>query len=187
MSRLPPRALLLALLFGVAACERGCLGRRLPAGGTSTSDPLAVIDCPPGILRCRTGVVERHASATACATCSCAWVSTGTVCESGCALDELEVVRDERDAKTLCAAKPAELATFAPDAPPDAGAWACTDDGARFQCHGGVVYGCAGAGVPVATCAYGCVAEDDALTDDAIDVAGARLLACRRRATSGDP
>ncbi len=180
----------LAALSGTAACERGCLSRRVSASldaGGGVQDPLAVVDCPAGVLRCRTGVVERHATATACATCTCPWVGTGTVCESGCVAEDVELVRDEAEAPTLCSASPTALAAFAPDAPPDAGAWACTDDGARFQCHAGTVYGCAGEGVPVAQCVYGCVEEGDGVDEVSVDVARARALLCRRHATSGRP
>lgn len=172
----------------LSACQRGCLKQSLPDVDGGSVDPLSVVDCPPGILRCRTGVVERHASATACRTCACPWVATPTTCEHGCLVEEMETPRSEEDAVSLCNPASSALIAFAPDAPPDAGARGCVDEGARFECAGSVVYACAASGgVPVATCAHGCVVEGDSVDDDEIDVARARALMCRRHAIRGDP
>lgn len=184
-------AIVMLLVAATGGCERGCLAKRLALGDGGldggTADPLSVVDCAPGILRCRTGVVERHATATACATCTCPWVATTTTCANGCLVDDLEVLREESDAVTLCAPSGGS-ATFAPDAPIDAGSWTCSDEDARFQCHDGLVFGCGkGGGTPVARCSYGCVSEDEALDDPSVDVARARAFMCLRRATSGEP
>ncbi|CAN5660546.1 hypothetical protein BH09MYX1_BH09MYX1_46750 [soil metagenome] len=174
-----------ALLVGASACERGCLKRALPDVEGGVADPLSVVDCAPGVLRCRTGVVERHATATACATCTCPWVSTSVTCAQGCLAEDVEILRDESDAISLCTPRDT---TFAPDPKADAGGGACTDEGARFQCSGGVVYACASGGaVPVASCSFGCVIEQDVADDDAIDVTRARSLMCLRHARRTDP
>lgn len=133
-------------------------------------------------------MVERHATATACRTCACPWVATATTCELGCVVEEVEVARAEADGVSLCAAASSALIAFAPDAPPDAGARGCVDEGARFECAGSVVYACAaGGGVPVATCVHGCVVEGDSVDDEEIDVTRARALMCLRHATRIDP
>ncbi len=170
------------LAVALTACSRGCLRRTLPepGDGGGAADPLAVVDCPSGVLRCRTGVVERHGSATACATCACPWVATGTVCEDGCLVDELELVRDESEARSLCADR--APSSFAPDPLPDASPASVTcEEGIRFVCAGNVVHACAlGGPVPVAQCLNGCVVEGESEDDEELDVARARSLMCRR-------
>ena len=109
---------LLALVFAVSGCERGCLGRWLEEhgiGGAAPESPgggapqgkrrsldLSGTDCSDGLLRCRDGRVEASRAAHLphpCGSrkpaeqgsaCDCPWDFVAT-CPSGCAIEGLDV------------------------------------------------------------------------------------------------
>jgi len=171
----------------LAGCERGCLARWIDARGDSgPSDPVAAVDCAPGLMRCTGGLLQRHTNPTTCAGCPCAWGLDTHRCPRGCVLDGLELFRESDDATTLCALGEGEQ-SFVP-APVDAGAGACPGDGERFLCRGGVVFACPGKeGVAVSVCTRGCVEEDEALEEADVDIAKASAVLCRRSTSLRHP
>ena len=150
------------------------------------ADPLAAVDCVPGLLRCSAGVLERHTTATTCAGCPCAWGLDTHRCPRGCVVDGLELFREADDATSLCALGEGEQSSV--PAPPDAGAGACPGEGERFLCHGGVVFACPGKeGVPVSVCTRGCVEEDETLEEPHVDIAKVSAVMCRRSTSLRHP
>jgi len=141
-------------------------------------------DCPTGLARCVTGAVEVSTGRVACSGCPCAWTRT-VVCERGCAIEDVELVREASEAKTLCKGLPGPATV----PPIDAGATTpCPDESDRFWCRGGTVHACPGRGpaVPVSVCTFGCAADDETLAQPSIDVATATAVMCRHdRAVTG--
>src|SRR5947209_8781387 len=132
----------LGLVFGLSACERGCLATWLSdrspspiAGGESprgSSSPdaagaafdLAGTDCSDGLARCVEGRVEISLAGHVphpCGSprergnaCECPWRSVGQ-CATGCVKDGLEVVATGEVALVqLCAASEPVVRPVAP-------------------------------------------------------------------------
>lgn len=103
------------------------------------------------------------------------------MCDQGCAIEAVELVREPDEAKTLCKGLPSP-ATLPPV---DSGATLlkCPDQGDRFWCHQNVVYACPeSSAVEVAICTNGCAAEDETLADPSVDIATATTVMCRHDA-----
>jgi len=157
---------------GSAACDRGCEHEKQLESAVAVKQ-----DCPTGLARCIAGVVEVTEGEPACAGCPCGWRRL-TACPSGCAVENEELVREPRDAPSLCrGGKPVS-------APPpvDAGTTTCPNEGERFVCRSSTVFACpkGSSAVPVAVCTNGCAREDEALSDPSVDVGGATTVMCRR-------
>jgi hypothetical protein len=111
------------------------------------------------------------------------------VCERGCAIEDVELVREPTEAKSLCKGLPSP-ATLPPPLQADASAvtLACPDDGDRFWCRGGTVYACPpkSPAVPISVCTFGCAADDETLSEASVDIATATTVMCRHdRAVTG--
>src|SRR5260370_24747432 len=107
---------LLYIAFGamaLPACERGCLSK--DNAGTAMAVKQ---DCPTGLVRCLSGSIEATEGREACPGCGCAWKRI-RVCEQGCAIEGVELVREPSATGPLCKgpAQP-DLATLPK---PDAG------------------------------------------------------------------
>jgi hypothetical protein len=98
-----------------------------------------------------------------------------SVCSDGCAVENLELVREPEGAPALC--KNAHASATAPN---DAAAFTCPNEGERFVCHRATVYACPehAAAVPVSVCTFGCADEDEALSHPLVDIAIATSLMC---------
>jgi hypothetical protein len=133
-------------------------------------------DCPTGMARCVGGAVEVTAGHPSCTGCPCAWQRL-EVCEQGCVLEGVELVREPSAARSLCKAD--KHASQPPMA--DAGSIECPNEGERFLCRHGTIYACpkANPGVPVAVCAFGCVQEDETLESVSVDISVATSIMCR--------
>src|SRR5258706_15411702 len=98
---------LVYIASAVAACDRGC------AKNDTTLASAVVVkqDCPPGLARCVSGAVEVTEGRATCPGCPCAWKRI-EVCERGCAVENVELVRDVHAAHGLCTL--AAVATLPP-------------------------------------------------------------------------
>ncbi len=112
-----------------------------------------------------------------CPGCPCGWTRT-VVCERECALENVELVREPPEAKSLCKGLPSPATLPPPDA---ADVVNCPDEGDRFWCHGGAVYACPqrASAVMVAVCTHGCAADDETISEPSVDVGTATTVMCR--------
>src|SRR5450631_2743014 len=103
--------MLLLYLLSLTACERGCLSR---ASGSSPLESAIAVkqDCPTGLARCTSGSVEITEGRAPCGGCACAWKRI-EVCEHGCVVENVELVREPDRAAALCNPLPV-LATLPP-------------------------------------------------------------------------
>jgi hypothetical protein len=203
------RASLIAALFLLCGCQRGCLQTWIRDRGAASkvATPLTMmkgIDCPDGLARCVGGAVEiSHVAriprpcppSAKPEECQCPWEAADE-CPRGCAEEGTVVVTPpERAAARLCAPDPAN-----PPARPVAGAvappGACEVEG--YRCLGSLVIACApgspdrsaaesgalGTGPllarPFAACVRGCVQEGEALGEEEADPEGAARILCAR-------
>jgi hypothetical protein len=133
-------------------------------------------DCPTGLARCVSGAVEVTEGRATCPGCPCAWKRI-QVCDRGCSLENVELLREPRDAPSLCKGLPSP-ATY----PQDGGdSVTCPDESDRFFCHGSNVYACprSSSAVAVATCTFGCASEGETLGEPSVDIGIATSVMCR--------
>jgi hypothetical protein len=142
-------------------------------------------DCPSGIARCVSGAVEVAEGRASCPGCPCAWKRI-KVCERGCSLENVELLREPGEAISLCKGLPGP-ATYPQQ---DAGdSVTCPDESDRFFCHGSNVYACprASSAVAVATCTFGCASEGETLGEPSVDIGIATSVMCRHDAGVATP
>ena len=192
-SHLATIASLLALAFGVSACERGCLatwlrdrsaspsvGGESPRGSTSpdAAFDLTGTDCSSGLARCIDSRIEVSVAAHVKQR-ECPW-EVAAHCDAGCVKDALEVVAIGDVARVqLCATAepllrpllPAESTTVT----------ICADE--VVSCAEGVVRSCPARGQTahlVAGCVNGCAPGIGVDPGDLLTGAGAAAILCRR-------
>lgn len=174
--------LLLVFALTMLACtdaRRGCAKRAQEAA----SDPLmSEIDCPGGIARCTSGVVDVSMSARRPANCrgeqcSCPRRTIGACGQEKpipCVRDAVEVaVRDDNDALArLCASVGSTAGVLLRDVPKGAVDVECAHGEVRVN------------GDAVARCASACGVEGDAFVASDLDARTLLQLMCERRAST---
>jgi hypothetical protein len=188
----------LILITCETACQRGCLSRWMEehaferAGGSGAKPPgfvqLGSVDCPDGLARCTSGVVEVSRLSShpePCSgsreACECPWDRLSP-CGQGCVAEDVEMVLPREQAVAqLCAPAPTDrIAELVPTALGMEGGVECGEE--RFVCTRSVVLSCSptsGAQV-VARCIKGCAVEGLTLDEDELTEDAARMLLCRR-------
>jgi len=199
----------LALALSTAACERGCLSRRMEESGSpttggvgprgsqgpdgSSSFDLAGTDCSAGLARCVDGRVEtslaRHIPYPCVApagrerggACECPWENAGQ-CATGCVKEGLEVVAATPEVARvqLCAATSPVIRPVT--ASESVAAQICAE--ANVSCGANIVRTCSARGQPerlVAGCVVGC-ATGIALEPEDVGTDGSEVAAvlCQR-------
>lgn len=204
--RTPRAAALVALAFGVSACERGCLstwladrsaspggGGERPRGsgdrdGAAGGFDLGGTDCSDGLARCVAGRIEVSVaghvphpctSREKSGACECAWKAAGT-CEAGCLEDGLEAVATAEVAiAQLCTPLAPALRPLLPSE--SAVVTICADE--SVSCVDGVVRSCPAPGQParaLGACVAGCAAGIGVEPGDLLTSDGAAAILCRR-------
>jgi hypothetical protein len=170
------RSLFMPLLY-ILASASACRGCEQP-DNVIGSVVAVKQDCPPGLARCVAGAVEVTEGRASCPNCPCAWKRV-RVCDRGCAVENVELVREGKEATSLCKGLPAP-ATF-PDLDASSLSVTCPDESDRFFCHRSNVYACprGSSAVAVATCTFGCASDDETLADPAVDIGIATSVMCR--------
>jgi hypothetical protein len=173
----------------LAACERGCArpwvtGQR--AGETSSSGLSAMnaVDCPDGLARCEHGVVSASRLATISlpcnggpARCACPWDVLGS-CAHGCAVDGVELVIDQQQARTQLCAPPPDASVFARSTWPVPVPSPCPE-GQRYACREGMTLECASS-TAIGRCTQGCYAEGASIEDERVGREAAFAVLCSR-------